>query len=60
LPSQPASVPAILASPISAIASCAERRGGGDADVVQQPPGSIGPHISVTKAGKCAVMKPSW
>ena len=24
------------------------------------PPGMIGPHISVTKAGKWAVMKASW
>ena len=60
LPSQPAKiVPAILARPISEIATAPR------AEVVvipiecRTPPGMIGPHISVTKAGKCAVTKAS-
>ena len=51
--------PTILARPISEIATAPSR------DVVvipidaSIPEGSIAPHISVTKAGKCAVMNPS-
>ena len=61
LPSQPAKIaPAMFASPISEMATAPS------AEVVvipmpaSMPPGSIGPHISVIIAGKCAVMKPSW
>ena len=49
----------MLVSPISEIDSAPS------AEVVVMPrlwsvvPGSIGPHISVTSAGKCAVMKAS-
>lgn len=50
----------MFASPITEIAMAPR------ADVVvtpneaSMPDGSIAPHISVTKAGKWAVMKPSW
>ena len=60
MPSHPAKIdPAILAIPIRLIAAAPR------ADVVvipmlaSVPIGLIGPHISVTIAGKCAVMKPS-
>ena len=60
MPSQPAvTVPTMLKSPITAIDTAPS------AEVVVMPIapsiplGSIGPHISVTKAGKCAVMKAS-
>lgn len=60
-PSQPDRIaPTMFASPITEIAMAPR------ADVVvtpneaSMPDGSIAPHISVTKAGKWAVMKPSW
>ena len=53
-------VPQMLARPITEMATAPS------AEVVVIPipasiePGAIGPQTSVTKAGKCAVMKPSW
>jgi hypothetical protein len=50
----------MLKNPITAMAAAPS------AEVVvmpmpaSMPPGAMGPHISVTKAGKWAVMKPSW
>ena len=60
MPRYPARIaPPILASPIREMAIAPS------ADVVvmpkpaSMPAGSMGPHISVIMAGKCAVMKPS-
>ncbi len=60
LPARPAaSVPMMFVAPMREIAAAPS------APVVvipipaSTPPGSIGPHSSVTKAGKCAVTNPS-
>ena len=60
LPSQPAvSVPMMLKSPMTAIATAPRL----EVVVIPIPasidPASMGEHSSVTKAGKCAVMKAS-
>ena len=60
LPAQPAvSVPTILANPISEIATAPSAEVLVMPMLCSTPPGRIGPHSSVTKAGKCAVIKPN-
>ena len=49
----------MLDSPIMAIATAPSAEVVVMPSISSVPPGMIGPHISVTKAGKCAVMKAS-
>ncbi len=61
LPSQPAaSVPPMFASPMTEIATAPSAEVVATPTEASVPDGSIAPHISVTIAGKWAVMKPSW
>lgn len=59
-PAQPASsVPPIFAIPMSDIDNFPSADVEMTPRLASVPDRSIAPHISVTKAGKCAVMKPS-
>ena len=50
----------MLAMPISEIAAAPSAEVEAMPSPASRPPGAIGAQTSVTKAGKCAVMKPSW